>query len=86
MIKTLEKIGVGRPSTYNTIVEKLLTSFYIDKTENKLIPTGIGKLVSEKLTTFFPDLINEKYTCNLEEKLDRIAEGKFQRMEFFAQF
>lgn len=86
LIKNLEKIGVGRPSTYNTIVDKLLASFYIKKEDAKLTPTKVGDLVNRKLGDFFAQLINEKYTCDLEEKLDKIAEGKLTRLNFLSQF
>ena len=86
IVKSLEKIGVGRPSTYNTIVDKLISSFYINKKEHKLLPTKIGLLVNDRLNNFFADLINEKYTCDLEEKLDKIAGGKFNRVDFLSRF
>ncbi len=86
LIKNLEKIGVGRPSTYNTIVTKLITSQYVKKEKNKIYPNELGVLVDKKLRKHFSELINEKYTYHLEQKLDKIAEGNLDRISFLNEF
>ena len=76
LIAELEELGVGRPSTYATIVETLQKRYYA-KLQNKVFtPTELGTLVSKITEQYFPDIINTKFTANLESQLDDIAEGK----------
>ena len=75
LIAELEELGVGRPSTYATIVETLQKRYYA-KLQNKVFtPTELGTLVSKITEQYFPDIINTKFTANLESQLDDIAEG-----------
>lgn len=76
LIAELEELGVGRPSTYATIVDTLQKRYYV-KLQNKVFtPTELGILVSKITEQYFPDIINTKFTANLESQLDDIAEGK----------
>ena len=76
LIAELEELGVGRPSTYATIVDTLQKRYYA-KLQNKVFtPTELGTLVSKITEQYFPDIINTKFTANLESQLDDIAEGK----------
>ena len=76
LIAELEELGVGRPSTYATIVDTLQKRYYA-KLQNKVFtPTELGILVSKITEQYFPDIINTKFTANLESQLDDIAEGK----------
>lgn len=76
LIAKLEELGVGRPSTYATIVDTLQKRYYA-KLQNKVFtPTELGTLVSKITEQYFPDIINTKFTANLESQLDDIAEGK----------
>ena len=76
LIAELEELGVGRPSTYATIVDTLQKRYYT-KLQNKVFtPTELGTLVSKITEQYFPDIINTKFTANLESQLDDIAEGK----------
>ena len=76
LIAELEELGVGRPSTYATIVDTLQKRYYA-KLQNKVFtPTELGTLVSKITEQYFPDIINTKFTANLEGQLDDIAEGK----------
>ena len=76
LIAELEELGVGRPSTYATIVDTLQKRYYV-KLQNKVFtPTELGTLVSKITEQYFPDIINTKFTANLESQLDDIAEGK----------
>ena len=76
LIAELEELGVGRPSTYATIVDTLQKRYYA-KLQNKVFtPTELGTLVSKLTEQYFPDIINTKFTANLESQLDDIAEGK----------
>ena len=75
LIKEMEELGIGRPSTYATTMETLKTRGYVTVTEKKFVPTEIGIEITDKLQEYFSHLINVKYTANMEEDLDKIAEG-----------
>ena len=76
LVKLLEGKGIGRPSTYAVIISTLLQREYVYKKNNSLIPSELGILVASLLNKHFPDLINEEFTAQMEEKLDEIEEGK----------
>ena len=76
LIKELEELGIGRPSTYATIIDTIKSRDYVTLEEKKFKPTEIGFETTDKLQEFFSDLINTEYTRNMEEDLDKIAEGK----------
>ncbi len=76
LIKTLERLGVGRPSTYAVIMSTLFKRGYVLNRKGKLYPTQIGRQVNEFIQQHFPDIINERFTSQMEEGLDRIEEVK----------
>ena len=76
LIKTMEELGIGRPSTYASTISTLTTRGYVKIIDKKLNPTEIGIETNDKLQEFFSDLINVKYTASMENNLDKIAEGK----------
>lgn len=76
LVKTLEENGVGRPSTYASIIDTLLTRKYVERKGKAFVPTDLGKTVSDFLKTGFPELMDTSYTARIEEKLDEIAEGQ----------
>ncbi len=76
LIKELEELGIGRPSTYATIIDTIKQRNYVELVEKKFKPTEIGIETTDKLQEFFSDLINVEYTRDMEEELDDIAEGK----------
>lgn len=75
LIKELETLGIGRPSTYVTIIDILKKRNYIEVKDKKFVPTEIGIITTDKLQEFFSDIINVKYTANMESDLDKIADG-----------
>ncbi len=75
LIKEMEKNGIGRPSTYATIIDKLKEEDVVIK-DKKFIPTNLGFEVNDKIQQCFSSIINVKYTSNMEEDLDVIADGK----------
>src|SRR5699024_11689775 len=77
LIKTLEEMGIGRPSTYSPTIGTILARNYVALENNSFYPTELGILVNDLLTEYFGNVINEEFTAELEEKLDDIAEGKF---------
>ncbi len=76
LIKAMEELGIGRPSTYASTISTLTARAYVKIEEKKLVPTEIGIETTDKLQEFFSNLINVKYTANMENDLDKIAEGK----------
>ncbi len=76
LIKELESLGIGRPSTYVKIIEVLKLRKYIEVKEKKFHPTPVGIKVTEKLQEYFSKIINVEYTSNMETDLDKVAEGK----------
>jgi DNA topoisomerase-1 len=86
LIKELEVQGIGRPSTYATILSNLQTRDYVLKIKTRLRPTELGMAVSDLLVDSFPDIMNPKFTANLEEDLDRIAEGQVSWLDIMGGF
>ncbi len=86
LIKELEVQGIGRPSTYATILSNLQTRDYVLKIKTRLRPTELGMAVSDLLVESFPDVMNPKFTAHLEENLDRIAEGQASWLEIMQEF
>ena len=76
LIKEMDDLGIGRPSTYATIIDNIKKRGYVNLVERKFVPTEIGFEVTDKLQEFFSNLINVEYTANMETDLDKIAEGK----------
>lgn len=79
LIKALKEYGIGRPSTYASIIEVIKKRRYVEKDENKkFFPTMVGRKVNELLTQHFPEIVDIDFTARMEEDLDEIAEGKKQ--------
>lgn len=76
IIKKLETEGIGRPSTYASIIDTLLTREYVILEGKKLVPTNLGYDVKEELEEHFKNIMNIKFTANMENELDEIADGK----------
>ena len=76
LVKALEEHGIGRPSTYATIITVIQTRKYVEKKDKALIPTILGRTVSKQLVEQFADIMDYKFTAGMEEKLDLIAEKK----------
>lgn len=86
LIKMLEELGIGRPSTYSPTISTLLSRYYVVIEEKRLIPTELGLTVNDILCDNFSDLINEKFTANMEDNLDKIAEGKMKWQDLITLF
>ena len=87
LVKTLESFGIGRPSTYSPIISVLLGRGYINRDENKSFqPTEIGILVDNVLEKHFPKIVDYQFTSQIEEKLDRIAQGKLEWNKMIKEF
>lgn len=76
LVKALEEHGIGRPSTYATIITVIQTRKYVEKKEKALYPTLLGRTVCKQLVNQFANIMDYKFTAGMEEKLDKIAEKK----------
>ncbi|MDD3187263.1 MAG: type I DNA topoisomerase [Bacilli bacterium] len=86
LIKEMESLGIGRPSTYATIVSNIRDRGYVNLEDKRFIPTDIGFEVTDKLQEHFSHLINVKYTANMEQNLDEIAEGSLSSSDTLENF
>lgn len=75
LIKEMEELGIGRPSTYAKTIDTIKERAYVTLKDKKFIPTDIGIEITDKLQEFFKDIINIKYTKEMEDDLDKIADG-----------
>jgi DNA topoisomerase-1 len=82
LVKKLESLGVGRPSTYATIISTIQSREYVDRDGKFLLPTDVGRVVTHFLKDNFADLVDYKYTANVEDRLDEIANGKLEYVPF----
>ncbi|MBQ0050523.1 MAG: type I DNA topoisomerase [Treponema sp.] len=76
IVRTLEEKGIGRPSTYAPIISVLLDRYYVTRNNKQLMPTLLGKMICKILVESFPDVINEQFTAEVENKLDTVEEDK----------
>ncbi|MDE3036033.1 MAG: topoisomerase DNA-binding C4 zinc finger domain-containing protein, partial [Nitrospirota bacterium] len=76
LIRELEERGIGRPSTYASIISTIQERKYVDKLEGRLVPTETGRTVNSFLVKGFPDILNEDFTSLMEKELDEVEEGE----------
>ena len=86
LVKILEEKGIGRPSTYSPTITTILARRYIEKRQKQLHPTELGKIVNKLLVENFPDVLNVKFTAEMEEEFDKIAEGKEEWKKVIQEF
>ncbi len=90
LIKTLEELEIGRPSTYAPIIDTILARFYVVREEKQLYSTELGVLVIDLLKEYFPNIIDVDFTADMERKLDEVEDGRdeWQRIlgEFYTPF
>jgi DNA topoisomerase-1 len=86
LVKELESDGVGRPSTYASILSTIQERQYVKKEGGKFIPTELGMVVTDLLLESFNDLFDVRYTARMEEELDEIEEGKMEWRAAMAEF
>lgn len=86
LIKTLEENGVGRPSTYAPTLNTIQKRYYVKLVARKFEPTELGEIVDNMISTCFPDILNVKFTADLESQLDEIEEGKQNWVQVIDQF
>jgi len=86
LIKTLEKLGIGRPSTYAPIITTIQIRSYVEKDEGKFTPTTVGNAVTDFLVKYFPDTFEYSFTADMEADLDLVAENKKDWTKIVKQF
>jgi DNA topoisomerase-1 len=86
LVKTLEELGIGRPSTYASIISTLLDRGYVRLEDRRFYPEDVGEVVTDLLVEFFPDIVDVGFTARMEEELDDIAEGKLRWVEVLDGF
>lgn len=86
LISSLEKHGIGRPSTYAPTISTLFDRFYVEKEEGRLLPTKIGISVNDFLVANFSNIDDIPFTAGLEDKLDEIANGKLSWIPMMKEF
>lgn len=86
LVKTLEEKGIGRPSTYATIITTIQSRGYVVKEDKYLYPTELGFIVVDLLKEHFPDIVDAEFTAGMEQKLDRIEVGEMPWQEVVEDF
>lgn len=86
LIKEMEELGIGRPSTYAKTIDTIEERGYVKLEDKKFVPTEVGIETTDKLQEFFKDIINVEYTKNMEDDLDKIAEGSLEWNKLLATF
>ncbi len=86
LIKELEKHGIGRPSTYATIIDTIISRGYVVLKDKKFYPQEIGITTSKMLDKFFSEIINVSFTAKMEEGLDKIAQRKLDKIKLLSDF
>lgn len=86
LVKTMEELGIGRPSTYSTTIKNIVGKRYIVKEEKVFYPTELGQIVNEIMRNNFKDVVDISFTAKMEEDLDKIEEGKIEWKEVIRQF
>ena len=86
LIKELESLGIGRPSTYATIIGTIKDRDYVNVVDKKFIPTEMGIITTDKLQEFFSNLVNVEYTANMENDLDKIANNELDYIKLLTNF
>lgn len=76
LVRALEELGIGRPSTYAPILETIQKRGYVALEEKKFVPTELGELVIDLMEQFFPEILDVEFTAQMEEELDHVEEGK----------
>ncbi len=86
LVKELEEQGIGRPSTYATIISTIIDRKYIERDKKRLVPTALGICVNDFMMKSFPDIVNVHFTAEMETKLDEVEEGDKNWVEVMKEF
>ncbi|RMH36259.1 MAG: type I DNA topoisomerase [Deltaproteobacteria bacterium] len=86
LVKELEEDGIGRPSTYASILSTIVDRGYVEKRDGRFYPTELGTLVNDLLVDAFPDILNTQFTAQMEENLDRVEDGEVDWRTVLGEF
>ena len=86
LVKTLEELGIGRPSTYASIISTIQDRGYVRLQDKRFYPEDVGVVVTDKLVEHFPDVVDVNFTAHMEEELDEIAEGEIGWTQVLHEF
>lgn len=86
LVKEMEKLGIGRPSTYSPTISTLIDRGYVQKQDNRFWPQEVGTVVIDVMKKEFPDIVNYQFTADIEEKLDDVADGQAEWQKIIAEF
>ncbi len=86
IVKVLEEKGIGRPSTYAPIISVLLDRYYVTRSNKQLVPTTLGKIICKILVESFPEVINEQFTSEVENTLDKVEQNQIIWNKMIADF
>ena len=86
LIKELEENGIGRPSTYAPIITTVVDRGYVEREQKKLVPTTLGTIVTELMTEQFPNIVDVKFSADMETQLDKVEEGKEEWLQVIDSF
>lgn len=86
LVKALEEYGIGRPSTYAPIITTIQQRGYVESVDKRLYPTELGQIVNDLLVEYFPDIVNVEFTAQMEDDLDRIANGEREWVPILKEF
>tara|TARA_B100001996_G_scaffold381715_1_gene371735 strand:- start:2732 stop:4372 length:1641 start_codon:yes stop_codon:yes gene_type:complete len=86
LVKALEGNGIGRPSTFASILDTIVKRGYVDRKSSRLIPTYLGLAVTQLLENHFTDLVNKEFTAKMEDRLDEISRGERKSIPFIKNF
>lgn len=86
LIKALEELGIGRPSTYAPTISTIQDRNYVEKQEKQFVPTPLGFAVNDFLIEYFPDVMDYQFTARMEDDLDSIASGEKERVPVLSDF
>lgn len=86
IVRMLEEKGIGRPSTYATIISVLLDRYYVTRSNKQLVPTQLGRMINKILIESFPEVIDEEFTAKVENELDEIEAGKLVWNTIISEF
>ncbi|WP_373229605.1 type I DNA topoisomerase [Cohnella sp.] len=86
LVRTLEELGIGRPSTYAPTLETIQKRYYVAMEEKKFIPTELGELVIQLMEEFFPEILDAEFTAHMEGDLDHVEEGTQDWVNVIADF
>jgi DNA topoisomerase I len=86
LVKKLEELGIGRPSTYASIISTIQERGYVRLEDRRFRPEDVGYVVTDKLVEHFPDIVNPDFTAYMEKELDDIAEGQLRKVQMLEEF